>query len=99
AGYGEGVRLSVAARLCLPDETICADLPLAEAAARRFPVPNSSVIDRVATPSQRAVFGYEDGDFVQRPPEKGLLTTLEARAVSLAKHGLRADSRVWDIGA
>ncbi|WP_018987719.1 precorrin-6y C5,15-methyltransferase (decarboxylating) subunit CbiE [Aromatoleum toluclasticum] len=99
AGYGEDVRISVAARLCLPDETIFADLTLAEAAARRFPDPNIIVIDRVATPSQRAVFGFEDGDFVQRQPEKGLITKLEARAVSLAKLGLRADSLVWDIGA
>lgn len=99
AGYGEDLRISVAARLCLPDEEIFADLTLADAAAREFPHPNIVVIDRIATPAARAVFGFEDGDFVQRQPEKGLITKLEARAVSLAKLGLRADSVVWDIGA
>lgn len=99
AGYGDDVRISVAARLCLPDEEVFADLTLAEAAVRRFPDPNIVVIDRVAAPAARAVFGFEDGDFVQRQPEKGLITKLEARAVSLAKLGLRADSLVWDIGA
>lgn len=99
AGYGDQVRISVAARLCLPDEEIVADLTLAETAGRSFPAPNIVVIDRIAAPSPRAVFGFEDGDFVQRQPEKGLITKLEARAVSLAKLGLRADSLMWDIGA
>ncbi|NMG74327.1 precorrin-6y C5,15-methyltransferase (decarboxylating) subunit CbiE [Aromatoleum diolicum] len=99
AGYGEDLRISVAARLCLPDEAIFQDLSLADASARRFPDPNIVVIDRVAAPAPCAVFGFEDGAFVQRQPEKGLITKLEARAVSLAKLGLRADSRVWDIGA
>ncbi|AYH45658.1 precorrin-6y C5,15-methyltransferase (decarboxylating) subunit CbiE [Azoarcus sp. DN11] len=99
AGYGTDVRISVAARLCLPDEAIFADLTLEDAAAREFPDPNIVVIDRAAVPSPRAVFGFEDSDFVQRQPEKGLITKLEARAVSLAKLGLRADSLVWDIGA
>ncbi|NMG43096.1 precorrin-6y C5,15-methyltransferase (decarboxylating) subunit CbiE [Aromatoleum toluvorans] len=99
AGYGDDVRISVAARLCLPDEALFADLTLAEAAARRFPDPNIVVIDRAPAPSPRAVFGFEDSDFVQRQPEKGLITKLEARAVSLAKLGLRSDSLVWDIGA
>lgn len=98
AGYGEDVRLSVAARLCLPDEAAVADLTLAEAATRRFADPNIVVIER--TPAERrAVFGFDDSDYVQRQPEKGLITKLEARAVSLAKLGLAADSIVWDIGA
>ena len=44
-------------------------------------------------------FGLDDLDYVQRTPEKGLITKLEARAVSLAKLALRSDSRLWDIGA
>lgn len=98
AGYGEDVRLSVAARLCLADEAVFADLPLADAAAMRFPEPNIVVIER-APAERRALFGFDDGDYVQRQPEKGLITKLEARAVSLAKLGLAADSIVWDIGA
>ena len=97
AGYGDEVRLSVAARLCLPDEAVWADLPLAEAAAMRFPDPNVVVIEREVRSSP--VFGFDDADYVQRQPEKGLITKLEARAVSLAKLALRAESIVWDIGA
>jgi len=99
AGYRDEIRISVAARLCLPDEEIVADLTLADAATREFPSPNIVVVDRLAAPAPRAVFGFDDGDFVQRQPEKGLITKLEARAVSLAKLALRADSVVWDIGA
>ena len=44
-------------------------------------------------------FGWEDADFIQRSPEKGLITKLEARAVSLAKLRLAPDAIVWDIGA
>ncbi len=50
-------------------------------------------------PAAAPVFGFDDLDYVQRTPEKGLITKLEARALSLAKLGLRADSLVWDIGA
>ncbi len=44
-------------------------------------------------------FGWEDADFIQRTPEKGLITKLEARAVSLAKLRIADDATVWDIGA
>ena len=44
-------------------------------------------------------FGLDDLDYIQRSPEKGLITKQEARAVSLAKLRLKADSLVWDIGA
>lgn len=99
AGYGDEMKLSVAARLRLPDEAIAANLSLHEAAAREFAEPNVVVIERVQPQPPRAIFGFEDGDYVQRQPEKGLITKLEVRAVSLAKLGLRADSVVWDIGA
>ncbi|PKO80361.1 MAG: cobalamin biosynthesis bifunctional protein CbiET [Betaproteobacteria bacterium HGW-Betaproteobacteria-13] len=121
AGYGddahESIRLSVVARLCHADETVCADLSLADAASRRFPDPNIVIIERIARadvrhaptryppdlvssiPHTAPVFGFDDLDYVQRTPEKGLITKLEARAVSLARLGLRADSIVWDIGA
>ena len=99
AGHGDDFRLSVAARLGLPDERVFADLPLAEAASQRFPDPNIVVLERIAPPDTRATFGFDDADFVQRTPEKGLITKQEARALSLAKLCLRPDSRVWDIGA
>ena len=99
AGHGDDFRLSVAARLALPDETLFANLALADAAAMHFPDPNIVVLERLAPPQHRATFGFEDADFVQRAPEKGLITKQEARALSLAKLRLRPDSLVWDIGA
>lgn len=98
AGYDEDIRLSVAAHLAQPDEALFADLSLAAAAAQRFPDPNVVLIERSDT-ERRAIFGFEDADYIQRQPEKGLITKLEARAVSLAKLGLRPGSMVWDIGA
>jgi precorrin-6Y C5,15-methyltransferase (decarboxylating) len=100
AGYGdEEFRLSVVARLCLADEQVWADLDLAQAAALTFPEPNVVVLERRTAAPALPRFGFEDSDFIQRTPEKGLITKLEARAVSLAKLRLRADAVVWDIGA
>ena len=99
AGYGDELRLSVAARLLLPDEEISANLSLADAAARNFASPNIVVIERIAPQPRRALFGFADEEYAQRQPEKGLITKLEVRAVSLAKLGLTDDSIVWDIGA
>lgn len=98
-GYGDELRLSVASRLLLPDEEVNADLSLSDAAARKFASPNIVVIERIASQPRRALFGFADAEYVQRRPEKGLITKLEARAVSLAKLGLVDDSIVWDIGA
>lgn len=99
AGYDGELCMSVAARLALADEMIARDLPLSDAAARDFADPNIVVIARAAKLPAQAVFGFEDSAYVQRQPEKGLITKLEVRAVSLAKLGLRDDSVVWDIGA
>lgn len=43
--------------------------------------------------------GVPDVDFHQRMPQKGLITKMEVRVVSLARMRLRKDSSVWDIGA
>jgi precorrin-6Y C5,15-methyltransferase (decarboxylating) len=47
----------------------------------------------------RRGFGFEDGEFYQRKPEKGLITKKEVRVLSLAELNLRQDGIVWDIGA
>jgi precorrin-6Y C5,15-methyltransferase (decarboxylating) len=99
AGYGGELRLSVASRLLLPDEAVSANLTLDEAATGNFAAPNIVVIERITAQPRRALFGFEDTEFAQRHPEKGLITKLEVRAVSLAKLGLYDDSIVWDIGA
>lgn len=99
AGYGDELRLSVAARLLLPDEEVSANLSLLDAAARKFAPPNIVVLERIAPQPRRALFGFADEEYARRQPEKGLITKLEVRAVSLAKLGLTEDSIVWDIGA
>lgn len=99
AGFGDSLRISVAARLHLPDEALFHDLPLIEAANRRFPDPCIVLIERHGSDDTRPLFGLEDSDYVQRQPDQGLITKLEARVLALAKLGLRTDSIVWDIGA
>ncbi len=98
AGYADDTRLSVASRLCLPDEAIFNDLTPAEAATMCFAEPSVLLVER--QPEPRAPrFGLEDLEYQQRTPEKGLITKQEARALSLAKLRLSPDAVVWDIGA
>jgi precorrin-6Y C5,15-methyltransferase (decarboxylating) len=101
AGYGDA-KLSVACRLLLPDEALFPDLSAADAAQMDFPEPNVVLVER--PPDARELtntpaFGREDGEYIQRTPEKGLITKQEARAVSLAKLRIAPDAIVWDIGA
>ncbi|WP_373228758.1 precorrin-6y C5,15-methyltransferase (decarboxylating) subunit CbiE [Cohnella sp.] len=42
--------------------------------------------------------GIEDDHFLQRKPDKGLITKKEVRVLSIANMNLRPDSIVWDIG-
>ncbi len=97
AGFG-AARLSVACRLGLPDETLYHELPPEKAATMRFPHPNVVLVERDAEAGSPA-FGLDDLDYLQRAPEKGLITKQEARALSLAKLALKPDAIVWDIGA
>ncbi|WP_153111082.1 precorrin-6y C5,15-methyltransferase (decarboxylating) subunit CbiE [Propionivibrio limicola] len=99
AGYvSDEVRLSVACRLHLPDEQLFPTLPLEQAAQMDFPEPNVVLVQRKESPGAPS-FGLDDLEYLQRSPEKGLITKQEARALSLAKLRLRPDATVWDIGA
>ena len=99
AGYAsDEVSLSVACRLQLPDEQLFPDLPLDEAATTVFPEPNVVLVQQKENPGTPS-FGLDDLEYIQRTPEKGLITKQEARALSLAKLRLRPDATVWDIGA
>lgn len=99
AGYAsEEIRLSVVARLHLEDEIVIPDLSLDDAATRNFPSPNVVLIDRVQ-PAAYPLMGLADADYIQRQPEKGLITKQEVRAVSLARLQIRDSSVIWDIGA
>jgi len=102
AGYGDDVKLSVACRLMLPDERLFPELAAVDAANMAFPEPNVVLVER--RPDARAfantpAFGLEDLEYIQRAPEKGLITKQEARALSLAKLRLTPEAVVWDIGA
>lgn len=102
AGYGAEAKLSVACRLLLPDEELFRDLTPAEAASMDFPQPNVVLVERMPEAARLAnlpAFGLEDREYIQRSPEKGLITKQEARALSLAKLRVASDAIVWDIGA
>ncbi|WP_036170997.1 bifunctional cobalt-precorrin-7 (C(5))-methyltransferase/cobalt-precorrin-6B (C(15))-methyltransferase [Massilia sp. 9096] len=98
-GLGDDFHMAVAENLLQPEERVLAELGAREAADMRFADLNVVLLWRT-TPAPRAVrFGLADAEFVQRQPEKGLITKQEVRAVSLARMQLRQDSTVWDIGA
>ncbi|MBV5273481.1 MAG: precorrin-6y C5,15-methyltransferase (decarboxylating) subunit CbiE [Lamprocystis purpurea] len=105
-GYGDEIRLSVAARLARPDEVLFPDLTLAQAAGQRFPEPNVLICERAEhTTTDAAVCGLDDRRYARQGggdgdgDQTGLITKLEVRAVTLARLALRPDSVVWDIGA
>ncbi len=98
-GLGADFRMTVAARLRQPDEQVIADCALVQAAAMTFAEPNLVILTRQAPPPAPVLFGLADEQFHQRQPDRGLITKREARALSLARLQLRADSIVWDIGA
>ena len=98
-GYAsDEITLSVACRLQHPDEQLFANLSLDEAARIDFPEPNVVLLHR-QTNIKEPAFGRDDLEYIQRTPEKGLITKLEARALSLAKLRIAPDATVWDIGA
>ncbi len=98
-GLGADFRMTVAARLRRPDEQVIADCALDQAAAMTFAEPNLVILTRQAPAPAPVLFGLADETFRQRQPDRGLITKREARALSLARLQLRADSIVWDIGA
>jgi precorrin-6Y C5,15-methyltransferase (decarboxylating) len=63
-----------------------------------FPAPSVVLVER-GDEGRAPSFGLDDLEYLQRSPEKGLITKQEARALALAKLRLAADAIVWDIGA
>ncbi|BEU94401.1 precorrin-6y C5,15-methyltransferase (decarboxylating) subunit CbiE [Acidovorax sp. DW039] len=98
-GLGDDFQMAVAERLCTPDERVVAELSPHDAAQQTFADPNVVVLVRSQVRPQPVRMGLADSTYHQRQPDKGLITKQEVRAVSLARMQLRADSRVWDIGA
>lgn len=98
AGLGDVFKLSVAEALLTDNEKLFRDLSLNDAAQQKFANPNVVILQRLSV-NQAILFGLPDELFVQRKPDKGLITKREVRVVSLARLQLRSDSVVWDIGA
>jgi precorrin-6Y C5,15-methyltransferase (decarboxylating) len=98
-GLADDFHMAVAENLLQPEERVLADLNPVDAADMRFADLNVVLLWRVTAASKPVRFGLMDSEFVQRQPDKGLITKQEVRAVSLARLQLRQDSVVWDIGA
>ncbi|WP_338749029.1 precorrin-6y C5,15-methyltransferase (decarboxylating) subunit CbiE [Bacillus sp. FJAT-52991] len=56
------------------------------------------VILKAETAAKKWSLGIPDDEFVQRKPDKGLLTKKEIRVLTLGQMNLQTDSIVWDIG-
>jgi len=98
-GLGEDFQMAIAENLLQPEERVVAELSPAQAATMRFAALNVVLLWRLKPAPRPQSFGLPDDAYVQRQPEKGLITKQEVRAVSLARMRLRPDSVVWDIGA
>lgn len=92
-------RMAVVEKILQADERVLPDLSIAQAVQQDFADPNIVLLWRTAAHRPEVQFGMADESYLQRKPEKGLITKREVRAVSLARMQLRADSIVWDIGA
>ncbi|SFE51446.1 precorrin-6y C5,15-methyltransferase (decarboxylating) subunit CbiE [Alteribacillus iranensis] len=60
--------------------------------------PLNVVILKTEHRRKKQPLGYPDHMFMQRKPDKGLITKKEVRVLSLAALQLQKDSTVWDIG-
>ncbi|NKI97779.1 precorrin-6y C5,15-methyltransferase (decarboxylating) subunit CbiE [Rhizobacter sp. SG703] len=98
-GLADDFQIAVAERLLQPGERIVTGVSIADAAQARFADPNVVLLWRQSARAAPVRFGLPDASYEQRHPDKGLITKLEVRAVSLARMQLRDDSIVWDIGA
>ncbi len=98
-GLADDFEMAVAERLCQPEERIVSGFGIRAATQMPFADLNVVLLWRSTLRKPEVLFGLPDASFVQRHPEKGLITKNEVRAVSLARMQLRADSVVWDIGA
>lgn len=98
-GMADIFTLSVAEKLLMPDERIHQALSVDEAVSMCFTDPNIVILQRRIPLAETVLFGLEDNHYVQRKPDKGLITKREVRAVSLARLQLTRTSIVWDIGA
>lgn len=98
-GLAEDWEMAVVERLCQPQERVVSGFSIEAATQMTFAELNVVLLWRTTLRALPVLFGLSDASFVQRHPEKGLITKNEVRAVSLARLQLRQNSVVWDIGA
>lgn len=79
------------------EEERCRTLTLEEVTDTEFASLNIVILKRMKKGPSWS-FGIHDEEFIQRKPEKGLITKKEIRTLSLGALGLKKDSIVWDIG-
>lgn len=99
SGLADVFHMAIAERLLQTQERVISDCLINQAANMRFAEPNLVVLWRTQPRRHNVQFGLADEQFLQRKPDKGLITKREVRAVALARLQLRANSIVWDIGA
>jgi len=95
---GSDWQITVAQDLMSEHESVLTRLRDEDVLTQTFSDNNIVILQRTHH-SKQIIFGIEDDQFVQRKPDKGLMTKYEVRAVSLAHMKLQHDSIVWDIGA
>ncbi len=76
----------------------CRWFSLEEMAAAEFSPLNVVILKKLGESPSWAI-GIDDEEFIQRKPEKGLITKKEVRTLSISALRLKEDSVVWDIGA
>lgn len=91
--------IAIAQNLRQPSQKVTNFLPVSTVAKNSYSEPNVVILKRKQPLKTPVLFGLRDESFVQRKPEKGLITKCEVRAVSLARMQLTRSSIVWDIGA
>jgi len=98
-GLQNDFAMAVVERIHSADEKVRGQFTIADAARQQFADPNVVIIWRLIATQPQPLFGLADDAFIQRKPEKGLITKREIRAISLSRMQLRSDAVVWDIGA
>ncbi|MDQ6961812.1 MAG: precorrin-6y C5,15-methyltransferase (decarboxylating) subunit CbiE [Mariprofundaceae bacterium] len=97
-GMAQDWSFSITEDLMSEHEKVTASLNHSEVCTQIFSDTNIVILQRIKA-QEPIIFGNHDDQFIQRKPDKGLITKYEVRAVSLAHLQLHADSIVWDIGA
>ncbi|PGL68952.1 precorrin-6y C5,15-methyltransferase (decarboxylating) subunit CbiE [Bacillus sp. AFS055030] len=79
------------------DQERCRWFTLAEMSDEEFS-PLNVIILKKKGKSPHWSIGIDDSEFLQRKPDKGLITKKEIRTLSISALRLKEDSIVWDIG-